>query len=116
MDAGSSLECAGNGRALLHPRSLTQPWLYEAMGTAEWTGTPLKGLLEEAGVRAEAVEVLFTGADQGVQGEEVQFYQRSLTLPEAMMEDVLVAYEMNGAPLQPQHGYPCVCSCLGGMG
>jgi sulfane dehydrogenase subunit SoxC len=35
-----TLECAGNGRARYNPRPLSQPWLYEAIGTAEWTGTP----------------------------------------------------------------------------
>ena len=45
-----TLECAGNGRALLSPRPLSQPWLQEAVGTAEWTGTPLAPILEEAGL------------------------------------------------------------------
>ena len=61
-----TMECAGNGRALFTPRSISQPWLLEAIGTSEWTGTPLKGVLEAAGVKDEAVEILFTGADQGV--------------------------------------------------
>src|SRR3954469_1461039 len=42
-------ECAGNGRALLDPRPISQPWLLEAVGTGSWTGTPLAGLLAEAG-------------------------------------------------------------------
>ena len=45
-----TLECAGNGRARLSPRPLSQPWLVEAVGTAEWTGTPLGPILEEAGL------------------------------------------------------------------
>ena len=101
-----TMECAGNGRALLSPRPLSQPWLLEAVGTAEWTGTPLRGVLAEAGIADGAVEVLFTGLDRGVQGEEVQSYQRSLTIDEATRPEVLLAYEMNGAPLEPQHGYP----------
>ena len=101
-----TMECAGNGRALLTPRSVSQPWLLEAIGTAEWTGTPLKGVLEAAGVKSEAVEILFTGLDQGVQGEEVQFYQRSLTIDEAKKDEVLLVYDMNGRPLEPQHGAP----------
>ena len=101
-----TMECAGNGRALLSPRSISQPWLLEAIGTAEWTGTPLKPLLEEAGLRDEAVEILFTGLDQGVQGDEVQYYQRSLSIADASQDEVLLAYEMNGRPLEPQHGYP----------
>src|SRR3712207_3812077 len=47
-----TFECAGNGRALLSPRPLSQPWLTEAVGTAEWAGTPLQPLLDEAGVAA----------------------------------------------------------------
>ncbi len=101
-----TMECAGNGRALMDPRPVSQPWHVEAIGTAEWAGTPLAGLLEEAGVAEEAVELVFTGLDKGVQGDEVQLYQRSLTVDEAMRDEVLLAYEMNGRPLEPQHGYP----------
>ena len=54
-----TMECAGNGRALFTPRSASQPWLLEAISTAEWTGTPLKGVLEAAGLDSEAVEILF---------------------------------------------------------
>jgi len=101
-----TMECAGNGRALFSPRSVSQPWLLEGVSNSEWTGTPLKGVLEAAGVKREAVEILFTGLDQGVQGEEVQYYQRSLTIEEAARDEVLLVYEMNGRPLEPQHGYP----------
>ena len=101
-----TMECAGNGRALMNPRPLSQPWLLEAVGTAEWTGTPLRGILEEAGIAPNAVEILFTGLDQGVQGNEVQYYQRSLSIDEATRDEMLLAYEMNGEALQPQHGYP----------
>ncbi len=101
-----TMECAGNGRALLSPRPISQPWLVEAVGTAEWTGTPLRGVLEEAGIAQEAIEILFSGLDRGVQGGELHYYQRSLSIDEATREEVLLAYEMNGQPLQPQHGYP----------
>ena len=101
-----TMECAGNGRAKLSPRPLSQPWLLEAVGTAEWTGTPLRGLLEEAGVDGDAVEVLFRGLDRGVEGGEEQQYERSLSLADALGEEVLLAYAMNGRPLPPQHGFP----------
>src|SRR5262245_35845544 len=65
-----TLECAGNGRARLQPRPLSNPWLFEAIGTAEWGGTPLWPILEEAGLKKDAVEIVFTGADRGVQGGE----------------------------------------------
>lgn len=101
-----TLECAGNGRALFAPRRISQPWFLEAVGTAEWTGTPLCALLEEAGLGREVAEIVFTGLDKGIEGSEVQYYQRSLSLSEAMREEVLLAYAMNGEPLQPQHGFP----------
>jgi DMSO/TMAO reductase YedYZ molybdopterin-dependent catalytic subunit len=101
-----TMECAGNGRALYEPRPVGQPWLLEAIGTARWTGTPLRPILEEAGLRDGVVDIVFTGADRGVQGGELQYYQRSLSVEEAMRDEILLAYEMNGAPLEPQHGYP----------
>jgi DMSO/TMAO reductase YedYZ molybdopterin-dependent catalytic subunit len=101
-----TLECCGNGRALLSPRPVGQPWLLGAIGTAEWTGTPLGPILEEAGLEDEVVELVFTGADRGIQGGEEQDYARSLTVEDAMRPEVMLAYEMNGAPLEPQHGYP----------
>jgi sulfane dehydrogenase subunit SoxC len=101
-----TMECAGNGRAHLDPRPVSQPWLLEAVGTARWRGTPLRPLLEEAGVRDGAVEVLFTGLDRGLEKGIDQRYQRSLRLDEAQRDEVLLAYEMNGRPLAPQHGFP----------
>ncbi|MEE6260956.1 sulfite oxidase [Plantactinospora sonchi] len=101
-----TLECAGNGRALLTPRPVSQPWLSEAVGTAEWTGTPLAPLLREAGVGPDAVDVVFTGADHGIERGIEQDYQRGLPVSEALRDEVLLAYEMNGVPLLPQHGAP----------
>lgn len=99
-----TFECAGNGRALLEPRPLSQPWLTEAVGTAEWGGTPLRALLGEAGPSGDAVELLFTALDAGVEGGMPQTYERALPIADA--EHALLAWEMNGAPLPPQHGYP----------
>jgi sulfane dehydrogenase subunit SoxC len=101
-----TMECAGNGRALLSPRPLSQPWLIEAVGTAAWSGTALAPLLEEAGPLDEAVEVVFTGLDRGFEGGAQQVFERSLPLPDALEGDVLLAYGMNGGPLLPQHGFP----------
>ncbi|MDP8904930.1 MAG: sulfite oxidase [Chloroflexota bacterium] len=101
-----TLECAGNGRARLNPRPLSQPWLVEATGTAEWTGTPLGAILERAVVQPQALEVVFTGADRGLQGDEEHDYARSLPIAEALRPEVMLVYEMNGQPLEPQHGFP----------
>src|SRR5438874_6603720 len=101
-----TLECAGNGRARLSPRPLSQPWLVEAVSTAEWTGTKLGPLLEEAGLGPDAVEVVFTGADRGIRSGVEQDYARSLTIADAMRPEVMLVHAMNGEPLQPQHGFP----------
>jgi sulfane dehydrogenase subunit SoxC len=101
-----TMECAGNGRARLEPRPISQPWLSEAVGTAEWTGVLLAPLLAEAGVGPDAVEVVFTGLDRGVEGGVVQEYERSLSMADALRDDVLLAYAMGGEPLLPQHGFP----------
>src|SRR3954468_14588567 len=97
-------EGAGKRRARMNPRPLSQPWLLEAIGTAEWTGTAVWPLLERAGIVDDAVEVVFRGADRGVQGEVEQVYERTLTLEVLRRPEVMLVHSMNGRPLEPQHG------------
>jgi DMSO/TMAO reductase YedYZ molybdopterin-dependent catalytic subunit len=106
QEVTATMECAGNGRALLSPHVVSQPWLLEAVGNASWKGAPLRPILEEASVLDDAVEVIFTGLDRGIEKGVEQDYQRSLELDVALGEDVLLAYEMNSEPLLPQHGFP----------
>lgn len=106
VELAVTMECAGNGRAHVEPHVVSQPWLLEAVGTARWRGVPAAKLLEEAGIDESAVEVLFTGLDRGVEGEEEQAYERSLPVDVLLGGDALLAYEVNGVPLPPQHGFP----------
>ena len=106
VELAVTMECAGNGRAHVEPHVVSQPWLLEAVGTARWRGVRVAKLLEEAGARDAAVEVLFTGLDRGVEGEEEQAYERSLPVAMLLESDALLAYEVNGVPLPPQHGFP----------
>ncbi|MEM0978390.1 MAG: sulfite oxidase [Pseudomonadota bacterium] len=101
-----TLECAGNGRAGVSPRSHSMPWGYEAVGTSLWTGTPLAPLIEEAAPTDDTVEIAFIGADYGYDMGSGHFFGRSLTLEALRDLDVMLVYEMNGAPLLPQHGAP----------
>ena len=101
-----TMECAGNGRVHVEPHVVSQPWLLEAVGTARWRGVRAAELLGEAGVREGAVEALFSGLDRGVEGGEEQAYERSLPVDLLRESDALLAYEMNGIPLPPQHGFP----------
>ena len=101
-----TLECAGNGRANIIPRWQTQPWDYGAVGTAEWTGTPLRNVLERAELESDAADIAFFGADRGFDAGCEHDYGRSLTPAEAASDNILVVWAMNGAALLPQHGFP----------
>lgn len=101
-----TMECAGTGRSMLRPRAVYVPWAKEALGTYRWTGTPLRPLLEEAGLLDDAVEILFTGWDTGVDLGIEHAFERSLPVAEAMRDEVMLAWDANGQPLLPQHGFP----------
>jgi DMSO/TMAO reductase YedYZ molybdopterin-dependent catalytic subunit len=103
-----TLECAGNGRALLDPPVNGEQWQLGAVSTAEWTGVPLAELLDRAGAGHNAREVVFRGADRGTpQGQPGAIrFERSLPLDAARNADVLLAYAMNGDPLPGEHGFP----------
>ena len=105
-----TMECAGNGRVYLSPRASGVQWELGAVGTAQWTGVLLSAVLQEAGVPEEVTEAVLVGLDRGQMHDPVNSpgpiaYARSLPLATAQ-EDVLLAYEMNGAPLSPAHGAP----------
>ncbi|MEZ5352316.1 MAG: sulfite oxidase [Bryobacteraceae bacterium] len=93
-----TMECSGN------------PPIGGLVGNSKWKGTPLAPLLKEAGVRPEAIEAVFFAADSGTEkirgGEYKQNFARSLPAREAMRDDILLCYEMNGAPLEKNHGAP----------
>ncbi len=101
-----TMECAGNGRGQISPRYPSMPWLEEGVSTAEWTGVALSVLLKEAEMGKSAREIVFHGTDRGFDRGIEHAFSRSLVPAEAMREDVLLAYAMNGAPLLPQHGAP----------
>jgi len=102
-----TLECAGNGRVLLDPPAPGTQWGLGAAGTALFAGVRLADVLDNAGVRPEAVECVFTGADRGaVPDHGVVPFQRSLPIDVARGQDPLLVWEMNGAPLTRDHGFP----------
>lgn len=103
----TTLECAGNGRSQMSPLPPGICWGYGAVGTAEFAGIPLSTLLDQAGLRSTATEVVFVGADRGEveSGREMPF-ARSLSLDVARHPDTLLAWAMNGEPLTREHGFP----------
>jgi DMSO/TMAO reductase YedYZ molybdopterin-dependent catalytic subunit len=104
----ATVECAGNGRSFLQPKEPGVPWGAGAIGHAEWTGVPLRLVLERAGVRPGAVEVHFEGLDRGSEPDhpEPMPFARSLPLAKALHPDTLLATRMNGETLEPSHGFP----------
>jgi DMSO/TMAO reductase YedYZ molybdopterin-dependent catalytic subunit len=106
----ATLECAGNSRGFLIPKENGVLWESGAVSTAKWKGVSLAQLLERAGVKDNAVDVVLVGADSGAVADPKSpgaiNFARSLPLNKARKESVLVAYEMNDAPLPTAHGYP----------
>ncbi|MBX9589921.1 MAG: sulfite oxidase [Hyphomonadaceae bacterium] len=101
-----ALECAGNGRGAMSPRYPSMPWMCEAVGNAEWTGTPLRHVLERAGLLDDGIEIAFIGVDRGFDRGREHAYGRSLARDVALSDDVLLVWAMNGQALLPQHGFP----------
>jgi DMSO/TMAO reductase YedYZ molybdopterin-dependent catalytic subunit len=97
-------ECGGS-----NPSSLNR-----LSGNARWSGTPLRDLLEDAGLRPNAREIVFFGADKGTETvthgratqQVEQHFGRSLAREDALRPEVMLAWEMNGGPLTPSHGFP----------
>src|SRR5215471_21202631 len=81
-------------------------WPLAVVAPAEWTGTALGPILEEAGLEDDATHVVFTGHDRGVQRNVDQWYERGLTIEDASRSEVMLAYAINGLQLPPQHGFP----------
>jgi DMSO/TMAO reductase YedYZ molybdopterin-dependent catalytic subunit len=104
----ATVECAGNGRSFLQTPMPGVQWGAGAIGHAEWTGVPLALVLEKAGVRPGAAEVLCEGIDKGSEADHPasMHFARSLPLRKALHPDTLLAYRMNGELLAPSHGFP----------
>jgi DMSO/TMAO reductase YedYZ molybdopterin-dependent catalytic subunit len=98
-------QCSGNSRGLFSPRVTGGQWDNGAMGNAQWRGVRLKDVLDRAGVAAGAIQVRFKGLDSGVLPQTPTF-MKSLALDHARDGEVMIAYEMNGAPLPLLNGFP----------
>jgi DMSO/TMAO reductase YedYZ molybdopterin-dependent catalytic subunit len=104
----ATVECAGNGRSFLQEKAPGVQWGAGAIGHAEWTGVRLRDLLESAGLKPGALEVVFEGADRGTEPDHPapMHFSRSLPLAKALDPDTLVALRMNGEWLDQNHGAP----------
>ena len=98
-------QCSGNRRGLSQPHVAGVEWGYGAMGCARWKGARLKDVLAMVGLKPEAIEIAFNGADGPVVDKTPDFI-KSLPVWKAIDESTLIAYEMNGAPLPHFNGFP----------
>jgi DMSO/TMAO reductase YedYZ molybdopterin-dependent catalytic subunit len=97
--------CSGNRRGLFQPHVPGVEWGYGAMGCARWKGARLKDILDKAGLKKEAIEIVLDGADMPVSDKTPDFV-KSIPTWKAVEETTLVAYEMNGQPLPHLNGFP----------
>jgi len=98
-------QCSGNRRGLFQPHVAGVEWGYGAMGCARWKGARLKDILDKVGLKKEAIEVSFNGADGPVVDKTPDFI-KSVPAWKAIEDTTLIAYEMNGAPLPHWNGFP----------
>ena len=102
-----TLECGGNGRSEFDPPAKGNQWTVGAVSCAVWTGVRLRDLLEYAGLKDDATYVGYYGADTHLSGDpQKDPISRGIPISKAMMDETLVAYEMNGKPIPLIHGFP----------
>ena len=101
-------QCSGNSRSYFQPRVPGGQWGNGAMGNAQWTGVRLAEVLQAAGVKPGSVQVQFQGLDQGpgAEGLGSHSFLKSLDLSNPVLDECLLAWEMNGEPLPLLNGFP----------
>ncbi len=104
----ATLECAGHRRTEFEPQPPGVPWGLGAVGHARWAGGQLADLLDIVKPLPEATHIVLTGADAGpVEGRDApEPFARALPLRDPVVREVLLAWEMNGRGLEPEHGAP----------
>ncbi len=98
------LECAGNGRSFYQPRVAGTQWEFGSVGNARWAGVRFRDVLEKAGLKDSAQNILLDGLD--VPLGKMPDFQRTVPVKKALHPDTLLAYEMNGQALPIEHGFP----------
>jgi len=110
----NTLECSGNSRSLLREKAKGNPWTIGGVGNAVFGGVWLGDLLKQAGLKPSSRHVSFEGFEQPVGSSGIKFI-RSIPVEKAT-SSTLLAYEMNGEPLPPKHGFPLRALALGWTG
>lgn len=102
-----TLECGGNGRSGFYPPASGNQWAEGAVSCGKWTGVRLRDLLNDAGLKADAVYIGYYGADTHLSGDpEKVTISRGVPIAKAMEDETLVAWALNGEPIPYQNGFP----------
>jgi len=102
-----TLECGGNGRSEFNPPAKGNQWTIGAVSCAEWTGVRLRDVLAAIGVKEDAVYVGYYGADLHLSKDpNKDAISRGVPMQKALMDETLLAFQMNGKDIPLAHGYP----------
>ncbi|MEM9328970.1 MAG: sulfite oxidase, partial [Bacteroidota bacterium] len=102
-----TLECGGNGRSEFNPPAKGNQWTIGAVSCALWGGLRISDLLEDVGLKSNAVYLGYYGADTHLSGDASKVpISRGVPIRKALQPETLLAYEMNGEEIPLVHGYP----------
>lgn len=102
-----TLECGGNGRAEFDPPAKGNQWTVGAVHCASWTGVRLKDVLEDAGIKSDAVYIGYHAVDKHLSGDpKKEPISRGCPMSKALQDETLLAYKMNGGEIPLVHGFP----------
>lgn len=102
-----TIECGGNGRAEFDPPAKGNQWSVGAVYCAKWTGVRLKDVLNDVGVKSNAVYIGYHAADEHLsRNPEKEAISRGAPISKAMQDETLLAFQMNDADIPLVHGYP----------
>ncbi|MCE7053519.1 sulfite oxidase [Algoriphagus sp. AGSA1] len=108
------LECGGNGRAGFYPPASGNQWAEGAIYCSEWTGVRLKDVLEDVGVKSDAVYIGYYGKDKHLNGDPNKVViSRGVPIAKAIQDETLLAFALNGKEIPLAHGYPLRLVCGG---
>jgi len=102
-----TLECGGNGRSEFNPPAKGNQWTVGAVSCAQWTGIRLKDVLDDIGIKNEAIYIGYHAVDTHLSGDpNKESISRGVPIAKAYQDETLLAFKMNGEDIPLAHGYP----------